>query len=342
MHGFYRLMTNKDKAIMKLNAILYFIFIFLLSNSTLATERNYRAHIETAKWTAEAKEQYFCKIKQKIPYYGEAIFTRKSGNEMLFELKSHKLFMQNTQVTIIAEPAPWRSSTQSFEIGSFTLQQGHKPLTVKHPYAYRMFQQLENGMMPTISYHDIADQRDAIVVAISPMKFRKKLSKFLLCESSLLEYDPDFIKDFDIFFTINKANLTVRAKKNLAYAVKHLSVDKNIKQIRVDAHADNIGRRRFNDKLSTRRAEAVKKYLIEAGASENIIVIKAHGEREPKFSNDDKQGRAKNRHAQIQLLNTLPAIEEDSKGEEEGDFVPSDKLNTPVPNFINLEHLIPR
>jgi sodium-type flagellar protein MotY len=328
--------------------IFYFFilaYLFIFPAESISAQREYRSHIESADWETKAEEKRFCLIKQKIPYYGEVIFTRKSGQEMLFELTSEELFLKQTQVIIMAEPAPWRQNVQSFEIGSFTLTQGHKPLTAQSPYASRMFQHIENGMMPTITYRDVADKRDLISIAISPMQFRKHLKKFRQCESTLLEYDPELIKDFDLFFATNKSILTDRAKKFLSYVVKHLKVETDIQQIRIDAHADNIGRRRFNDRLSEKRAEAVKNYLIKVGADKNLIYTKAHGEREPQHPNDTKKGRAKNRHARIQMLKTAPPIEtgkEEEKAEDKKNIQPTEGITPPIPNFINLEHLITR
>ena len=131
----------------------------------------------------------------------------------------------------------------------------------------------------------------------------------------------------------------------MGYVVKHLKIDKNIKQIRIDAHADNIGRRRFNDKLSDRRAKAVNNYLIKIGADEKLIDTMAHGERKPEHSNDNALGRSKNRHARIQLLNTPPItvvveVDNNKKPIAKEKEKPSEVLTPPVPNFINLEHLI--
>ncbi len=324
--------------------------LIFISNQISSAEREYRQHLKNTDWAIEAQAQVFCRIKQLIPNYGEAIFTRKSGREMIFELTSNELFLKETQIIIMAEPAPWRQNELSFEIGSFTLKEGHKPLTAGYPYASRMFQQIENGMMPTITYRDVADHRDIITIAISPIKFRTYLNDFRQCESTLFEYDPEFLRDFDLYFATNKADLTARAKKNLGHVMKYLKVNKNIKQIRVDAHADSIGRRRFNDRLSERRAKVVREYLLKMGAKEDILYIKSHGEREPANSNDTKVGRAKNRHARVQLLDTPPPPpeieeedvidEEGQKHQEEAPFEPTDKMNTPVPNFINMNHLI--
>ncbi len=327
-----------------MNVLYYFtlVSVIIFSLESIAIERKYFSHIESADWKTEVKEQNYCLLKQKIPYYGEVMFSRKSGRDILFELTSQELVLKETDIVIMAEPAPWRSNIQSFEIGSFKLTKGHKPLTVHSPYASRMFQHLENGMMPTITYRDSADQRDLITIAISPMHFRKYLGKFRQCESTLLEYNPEFIQDFEIFFATNKAILSTTAKNNLAYVVKHLEIKPDIKQIRVDAYTDNVGRRRYNDKLSEKRADAVRNYLIKIGADNKMININSHGERNPQHSNATKRGRSKNRYARIQMLTTPPPIEKVTKTSDKKELKSGQGVTPPVPNFINLEHLITR
>lgn len=69
----------------------------------------------------------------------------------------------------------------------------------------------------------------------------------------------------------------------------------------IDAHTDALGTDNYNDKLSIRRAKAVKKWLVSKGVPESQITISAHGEKNPVAPNKDQAGRAKNRRATIIL-----------------------------------------
>lgn len=77
----------------------------------------------------------------------------------------------------------------------------------------------------------------------------------------------------------------------------------------IDAHTDAKGSDRYNDKLSERRARAVKKWLMAAGVPEHQITIAGHGEKQPVASNKDKEGRAKNRRAVIHLNLRQPGVQ---------------------------------
>jgi len=67
-------------------------------------------------------------------------------------------------------------------------------------------------------------------------------------------------------------------------------------------YTDSTGDESYNQRLSLRRAEAVKKLLVKAGISEYRIGIDGLGEKYPIAPNDTKEGRQKNRRIELQLL----------------------------------------
>ncbi len=76
-----------------------------------------------------------------------------------------------------------------------------------------------------------------------------------------------------------------------------------VAQITVEGHTDDIGTEQYNQSLSERRAEAVKKYLVkEGGIDETKISTIGYGESKPVTLNDTAEGRAANRRAEILVL----------------------------------------
>ncbi len=63
----------------------------------------------------------------------------------------------------------------------------------------------------------------------------------------------------------------------------------------VEGHSDSRGTLEHNRKLSLRRAEAVRDYLVRLGVDRGRIVVVGKGASEPVASNDTPQGRAQNR-----------------------------------------------
>jgi OOP family OmpA-OmpF porin len=70
----------------------------------------------------------------------------------------------------------------------------------------------------------------------------------------------------------------------------------------VHGHTDNVGSAEYNQNLSERRAESVKKYLVSKGIVAERLVVKGYGLTMPVASNDTKEGRAKNRRVQLKEI----------------------------------------
>ncbi|RKZ98050.1 MAG: hypothetical protein DRQ43_02060, partial [Gammaproteobacteria bacterium] len=143
--------------------------------------------------------------------------------------------------------------------------------------------------------------------------FRKALTDYRDCEKTLVDFDLDEIKDLKLYFATNKDILSRRSKRDLSNIPLYLKMDPAILQIKVDAHADSRGRRRFNDNLSEKRSQAVVEYLLSIGIKAEMIYAVNYGERKPDHTNKTAQGRAKNRRADVQLLTSAPPTAEERK-----------------------------
>jgi OOP family OmpA-OmpF porin len=65
-----------------------------------------------------------------------------------------------------------------------------------------------------------------------------------------------------------------------------------------------VGTDAYNDKLSLRRAEAVKAYLLSKGVEANRVYTEGKGEKQPVADNKTAEGRAKNRRVEIEVVGT--------------------------------------
>lgn len=70
---------------------------------------------------------------------------------------------------------------------------------------------------------------------------------------------------------------------------------------RVDGHTDNVGGRRFNQRLSELRAKSVVDYLTAKGVSASRIQSAGYGESHPVAPNDNEANRAKNRRIEFKV-----------------------------------------
>jgi OOP family OmpA-OmpF porin len=72
-------------------------------------------------------------------------------------------------------------------------------------------------------------------------------------------------------------------------------------------HTDSIGSNAYNEKLSLRRAAAVKDYLISKGVDASRIYTEGKGETQPVADNSTAEGRAKNRRVTVEVVGTRSA-----------------------------------
>jgi outer membrane protein OmpA-like peptidoglycan-associated protein len=74
-------------------------------------------------------------------------------------------------------------------------------------------------------------------------------------------------------------------------------------KIEISGHTDNTGSDAHNKELSANRATSVKTYLEKFGIAPLRLVAKGYGSSKPNASNDNEEGRAKNRRIEIRILN---------------------------------------
>lgn len=104
-------------------------------------------------------------------------------------------------------------------------------------------------------------------------------------------------------FATGSARLLPAAHDTLRSVAAAMKANREL-EIEVGGHTDSVGKDENNQKLSERRAKAVKDFLVGEGIDEGRLSTKGYGEESPVDTNDTAQGRANNRRVSFKITDS--------------------------------------
>jgi OOP family OmpA-OmpF porin len=107
----------------------------------------------------------------------------------------------------------------------------------------------------------------------------------------------------DVLFDFDKAVIKPEGKSKLD-DISNKAKGANLEVVIAIGHADSVGSDAYNQRLSVRRAESVKAYLVSKGIEGNRVYTEGKGEKQPVADNKTADGRAKNRRVEIEVIGT--------------------------------------
>lgn len=120
-------------------------------------------------------------------------------------------------------------------------------------------------------------------------------------------------EDRTVYFGFNKATLTSDAQARLDTLANTLKADEQVQEARIVGYADRIGTATYNEKLSKRRAENVRSYLVSRGfINTRVAETRWLGESVPATSCPDNLTRPE----------LIECLQKDRRVEVEIDYVP--------------------
>ena len=121
----------------------------------------------------------------------------------------------------------------------------------------------------------------------------------------------------EALFGYNKSELSTNGKQRISdEIISKMKEDPQDEVVVVTGYTDRIGSQQYNLKLSQRRADAVKAYMVEQGIDGSRIETAARGEADPIVSCDQVKGKAtRNNKALIACLQPNRRIVIDLKGQ---------------------------
>lgn len=104
-----------------------------------------------------------------------------------------------------------------------------------------------------------------------------------------------------VHFAFDSSELTREARVLLDRVVEGLRNQPNLRMA-IAGHTDSLGTEAYNQALSLRRAESVRRFLLEVGIEPSRLLTEGFGELRPIADNESEQGRATNRRVEFRVL----------------------------------------
>lgn len=264
--------------------------------------RHFVASLEESQWRITQNNPVSCRLEHSIPMYGKAVFTSQASKKLNlnFTLDMWRKPEKVTKAELVSRAPNWRPGVPDKKITDITYQRYFNG-EVPKAEAWTMLNELSKGMQPTFYYSDWYNEFERVAVGLSAANFHRKYSQFQRCLSNLLPYSFNDIALTVLNFKSNSAELTHFSKQQMERIQEYLSYDPEVELVLVDAYTDSYGGRTVNKRFSTKRANMIKKYLMESGIQQNRIITKGHGEDRHVAANDTLAARAKNRRVIIQI-----------------------------------------
>ena len=124
------------------------------------------------------------------------------------------------------------------------------------------------------------------VKIVKSLSCQKQFKELLSQEKILFEYDKAVIK-----------------KESYALLDKVIEIANKCpnSKIEIEGHTDSDGSKKYNQKLSFKRANAVKKYLIKSNVQSDRLKAIGYGEIKPIATNKTKEGKEQNRRIEFNV-----------------------------------------
>ena len=233
-------------------------------------------------WQAESTK-VLCRLWQNIPNYGHVAFREGVGSPLEFVLHVDSPPAGAGMARIQTQPPLWSHYVRQSDLGFVELEDEETAISASTEWAQRLLSELSQGMQPVISYYDQADASSDIKITVSNLNFTTSLAGFDSCRSKLLRYNFNQARIKVINFNPDSSRFGAQAQRQLTEVLEILEVDPGIKTINIEIYSPAKELVQYNFRLATRRAQAIRDYLIAKGVNEDKLTITIYTQSQAKL-----------------------------------------------------------
>ena len=261
----------------------------------------YRADITESSWEF-AGSKTVCELRHTVPLYGITQFRLPADGELNFKVNSYRPSPYEGSAVLREVSPPWLHEEPEPSELTVPINAGTRPIALKGDDARWLLNTLARGRIGSFAFHEGKDPWTKVRVSVSPVNFQKPYAEFRVCTEHLTAPSAGLADLRHIYFHTDVSALDSKARSKLKRTINQVVADEDVAEVVIRGHADARGTRRYNQRLSARRAESVSRYFTRNGLQAKKISVMAYGETNPKENNVSKSGRALNRRVELELV----------------------------------------
>lgn len=224
-----------------------------------------------------------CSLKQPITNFGYAEFRQGTAQPLEFVLLAANPPAGNGVAQIQSEPPLWSHYARPSNLGTIELDEGEHAMTASTEWAQRLLVDLADGMQTTLQFYDGADAARDVKITLSALNFKPGLENFDKCRAQLLRYDFKQVRVTVLQFNADSSRLSKTVIQQLEGILELVTKDAGIKNIDIEIYSLNKELVQYNYRLATRRAQAVRDYLMHKGVDEEKLKITIYTKKKSKL-----------------------------------------------------------
>lgn len=240
---------------------------------------SFGAGIENSQWYV-SESVFECALTHDVPGYGRAVFRHRAGEDLTFFLESPSRLMRPGQGQLVVEAPPWRPGIAPQPLGAVAVANNDRPVILENRQATQIAQGLLRGMQPTVT-QTAWYENQPVRVRVSNINFAGPYESYRQCVANLLPVNYDQIRRSRVPFGSGSTSLSDADRRLLDNIVTYVMADATVERIFVDGHSDSVGSRIENRALSEERANVVADYFRQQGISDDLLIVRAHGDQFP-------------------------------------------------------------